>query len=165
MEYDEWRVHKFDYIGLKVDLPNGARTSPSAKGPATLAVSMHYLSPSPGVLDDAIVCVQIYITKMAANALAEKLVNIQQSNLFQESTNDQNRYWFWRYTFDDKTTRFDDKSHYTYYRRDVKIDNTQILHAYAEVLNAGPQYSQAADHAAVERILDSIELVTVTTNR
>ena len=162
MEYEQWRVHKFDYIGLTVDLPNGARTSPSAEGPATLTISMHYLSPPPGTLDDATVFVHVYVHRIAPATLIEKLGSVQESNLFKESTKEQNRYWFWRYTFNDKTTRWDEDGRYTYYRRDVKVDDAEILHAYAEVLNAGPQESQGADHAAVKRILDSIVPLNAT---
>lgn len=157
MNYDGWQVRDFQYIGLKVDLPKQADDSPSAKGAATVSFSMHYLSPPPGIVDDATVFVNIYVVRIPFAALAEKLASAQKSNLYKQSTEEENKVWIWRYAFQLTTTRWDEKGTYSYYRRDVKLNDTEILHAYAEVLNAGPQESRAADHAAVKRILDSIQ--------
>ena len=128
-------------------------------------MSMHYLSPPPGIVDDATVFVHIYVDRIPFAALAEKLASIQRSNLYKQSTEDENKYWFWRYEFQRTTTRRDEKGNYSFYRRDVKLNEDEILHAYAEVLNAGPQESRDADHAAVRRMLDSIEPLNVTTNK
>jgi hypothetical protein len=165
MNYDQWQFRTFNYIGLKVDLPTQARTSASAKGPAELSISMHYLSPPPGIVDDATVFVNIYVDRIPFVTLAEKLVNVQKSNLYKQSTEEENKVWIWRYAFHPETTRWDEKGNYTYYRRDIKLNDDEILHAYAEVLNTGPQESRDADHAAVKRILDSIQPLNITTNK
>jgi hypothetical protein len=118
---------------------------------------MHYLSSPPGVLDDATVFVHIYVDRIPFASLAEKMANIQKSNLYKTSSEENNKCWFWRYAFQPKTSRWDEKGNYSYYRRDIRLSGEEILHVHAEVLNAGPQESRDVDHATVKRILDSIE--------
>jgi hypothetical protein len=45
----------------------------------------------------------------------------------------------------------------------VKLNDIELLSAEAQVLNAGPQESRDADHAAVKRILDSIKPMNLPT--
>lgn len=157
MKYDQWQFQTFDYIGLKANLPNVACTSPSAKGEATLTISMHYLSPVPGVLDDATVFVHVYVERIPVSKMAEEL-EYQKAGRSEESK----KYWNWYYELHPIADRYE-KGQHAYYRRDVKLNEKEILHAHAEVLNAGPKESRDADHAAVKRILDSIQPLNAAT--
>lgn len=162
MAYDGWQNKTFEYIGLKVDLPEQAQTSPSAKGPATLSISMHYLSPPAGIVDDATVFVRIYVDRITLEEFAEQKSSYLRSGLYKQESEEDHKIWFWSYDIHSETSRWDGGGNYSYYRRDVKLNDKEILHVHAEVLNAGPQESQEADHAAVKRIIDSIEPLNVS---
>lgn len=158
MTYDQWKACDFTNTGLRITLPSAIDVEEGLDG-TTWGVSMglHYLSPPPGVLADATVFIHVYVKRIPNAALPERLASVQRSNLYKESSEDEKRIWFWYYDLHPETSRWDGKGKYSYYRRDVKLNEKEILHANAEVLNAGPQESQDADHAAVKRILDSIE--------
>jgi len=156
IEYSDWRVQQFSYIGLKVDLPSEASVSPSAKGPATLSIAMHYLSPPPGLLDDATVFVEIYIERITRKQVEDRKMSYLESGLYKRGHVEDHDFWFWYYDLHPETSRSDGKGSYTTYRRDVLLKGTELLHVWADVLNAGPVKSQETDHKAVERILDSI---------
>lgn len=158
--YDGWQSKSFEYIGLKVDLPDQAQVSPSAKGPATLSIAIHYLSPPLGLVDDATVFVRVYVDRITLEEFAEQKASYLRSGLYKQETDEEHKIWFWFYAFHSETSRSDGGGNYSYYRRDVKLNDKDILHVHAEVLNAGPQESRAADHAAVKRIIDSIEPLT-----
>ena len=156
-KYEHWKTCEFKYIGLRVDIPTEARTSPSAKRKPDLSITFHYIYHPFWVPLDPIVFVEIYIERIPLKKLEEELESTKRSNLFKNSSEEKNKYWFWRFTFQEKTSRWDEPGQYSYYRRDIKINDTEILHAYAEVLNTGFEGNIRADHAAVRRILDSIE--------
>ena len=155
--YDGWEMKKFDYIGLWVDFPKQAKTSPSARGVPDLTISLHFLPYPFWVPLDATVFVEIYITRMPIGKLEKEIESTKRSSLFKESPIRENRYWIWRDSLQEKISRWDEFKNYTFYRRDVRLDNGEIFHAYAEVLNGGSKESIEADHAAVRRIFNSIK--------
>jgi hypothetical protein len=159
MTYDGWQSKEFPYIGLRLDLPAQSDTAFSVQGPAKLGVSMHSLSPPPGIVDDATVFVHIYVERIPVSKMTKEL-EYQSAGRSEESK----KYWNWYYELHPTADRYD-KGQYAYYRRDVTLNDKEILHAYAEVLNAGTQESRDADHAAVKRILDSIQPLNITTNK
>lgn len=159
--YDGWQSQEFEYIGLRMDLPAGVRISPSAKGPATLSVSMHYLAPPPGLLIDSTVFVHIYVDRLTLAEFAEQKASYLRGGLYKKGSEEERKIWFWYYDLHTETTRWDGVGNYSYYRRDVKVNDKEILNVHAEVLNGGPKESQESDHAAVKRIIDSIEPLIV----
>lgn len=166
MEYDQWRLRNFTNVNLRLDLPVGVRSEEVFDGKIwILSMGFHYLSPPPGVLDDATVFVHVYVERVPITFLTEKLASVQRGNLYKESTEEERKIWHWYYNLHSDTSRWDGKGQYSYYRRDIKLSEKDILHAHAEILNAGPQESRDADHAAVKRILDSITPLNVTTNK
>ena len=150
-------MKKFKAVGLEMLLPRQAKSDESSHNPCMVIASMHYLPYPFWVPLDATVFVEIYITRMPIGKLEEEINDTKESDLFKESSSEENECWFWLFTFDEKTTRFDSEGDYTYYRRDVRLDNGEIFHAYAEVLNGGSKESIEADHAAVRRIFNSIK--------
>jgi hypothetical protein len=166
MKYDQWQFRDFTNVNLRIDLPVDVRAEEVFDGRIwVLSMGFHYLSPPPGVLDDATVFVHVYVERVPVAFLTEKMASVQRGNLYKESTEEEKKVWHWYYDLHPDTSRWDGKGQYSYYRRDVKLNNGEILHTHVEVLNAGPQERRDADHAAVKRILESIEPLNVTTNK
>lgn len=164
MTYDQWKSCDFTNTGLRITLPSAIDVEEGLDG-TTWGVSMglHYLSPPPGVLADATVFIHIYVKRLTLEQLTEKKNFYLGSGLYKRGGENDHKFWFWYYDLHPETSRWDGKS--STYRRDIKLNDKEILHTRAEVLNAGPQESQDADHAAVRRILDSIQPLSVSTNK
>ena len=155
MNYDEWQVKEFPYSGLKIDLPkNEIHISESAKGKASLLISFHAISPPPGVLDDAKILVTIQIEKIPLERLAERKADYLESGNYKEDAEYTHVFMSWYDEFHPDTSSHE-KGNYTYYRRDVKINDKEIFHAHVAVINAKVPGIEE-DHKAVKRILDSI---------
>jgi hypothetical protein len=166
MNYDQWRKREFREIGCSSEIPTetfylAESKAYKADGPS-LSIHLHSLPSREGC--DPTVLVKAHVSKMPLERLAQNRTDYLGSGLYKKDAQEGHKYWFWRYDLHLGTSRFD-LGNYSYYRRDVKLNDTEILHAYAEVLNAGPQESRDADHAAVKRMLDSIQPLNVTTNK
>jgi hypothetical protein len=116
-------------------------------------------------LDDATVFVNIHVERITLDQLTEKKNFYLGSGLYKRGDEKDHKFWLWHYDLHPEMASRDGGGQYSYYRRDVKLNDEEILHANAEVLNAGPQESRDADHAAVKRILDSIQPLNVATNK
>ncbi len=156
IRYTEWERKTFDYIGLTIELPSQAAVSPSAKGPASLSISMHYVSPPAGILADATVFVNIYVSRITIDQFAEQKTRYLGSGLYERSCESGRELGLWYHDYHQQTSRRDGNGRYSYYRRDIALNEKEMLHINAEVLNAGPEESQEGDHSAVKRIIDSI---------
>lgn len=166
MKYDQWQTRDFTNVMLRIDLPVGVKAEEVFDGKTwILSMGFHYLSPPPGILDDATVFVHVYVERITLEQFEEKKAFYLDSGLYKRGDEADHRFWFWYYDMHPTAAMYDDKGRNSSYRRDVKLSEKEILHVRAEVLNAGPQESQDADHAAVKRILDSIEPLNVTTNK
>ncbi len=154
MSYDQWRIREFVRTGVRVDLPTEGVDTDDGYGDSSPGVSIafHAIPPPPGVLDDAKFLVEVLIARIPLTELSPENRDYQTNGLKEEDK----RYWYWRFELHPETSRFDE-GRYSYYRRDVKLNDKEILHAHAEVMNAPIPGGMDKDHAAVRRILDSIK--------
>ena len=157
MIYDKWRTQSFTNILLSIDLPARVKAEEVFDGKSwILSMGFHYLSPPPWILDDATVFVHVYVSRISLDQFAEQKACYLSSGLYKRGGEEDHKFWYWYFEQHPETVCWDGKGRYSSYRRDVTVNEKEILHIDAEVLNAGPQDSQDADHAAVKRIMDSI---------
>jgi len=88
----------------------------------------HAIPQPPGVLDDDILLVQISIERITFDKMAENKASCLRSGLYQRSDDQGRRLLLWDIDVHWETSRFDD-GRYTYYNRDVKLNDKEILHA------------------------------------
>jgi len=153
MDNADWQPREFRRMGALVDLPmKGVAVGEVLDGTVpTVSMGFHAIPPPPGVLDDACVLVRVLITRIPISDLAAGSPDPEARGLRDEARG----LWHWRSALHLETSRLD-RGRYSYYRRDVRVGDKEILHACAEILNAPIQGGTESDHAAVRRMLDSI---------
>ena len=152
VSYDQWITMTFTNIALDVELPVGATISRGREGLKwVVCISFHQAPPPLAALDDDTVHVRMTAERVRNEHLSIEEMERELRGRSEESQ----QFWRWYFEFHTQTARRDD-GRVSYYRRDVRLTEEEIIHAHVEVLNVGPTEVQRADHAAVRRILDSM---------
>ena len=153
-----WRSYKFENVGVKLQAPDDIQWTERLYGEdPSLYIEFAPVVPPKGVLDDTYYLVKITITRITKKRLYEKSEEYTTSGLYERSSSIQRKRWLWGLDIHPKIEQFS-SGDFSYYRKDLLIDEDEILSAKIELTNSGLNLERREQYdKTIIRILDSIE--------
>ena len=153
-----WLSYRFENVGVRLQAPDDIHWTERLYGEdPSLYIEFAPVLPPKGVLDDTYYLVKITITRTSKKRLYEKREEYTTSGLYKRSSSMQRKRWLWGLDIHPEIEQFNHEK-FSYYRKDLLIDEDEILSAKVELTNLGPNSERREQYdRTITRILDSIE--------
>ena len=152
-----WRKYDFEWVKLRIKGPEKLYHSESKYDVPKVFMQLFPLKRPKFVIDDTIYRVKITIRRINQGILEQEKYRFQKSNLYKQSNDKKRNSFLWHFEMHEQFNCRDD-GQYSYCRKDVTVENDELLSGEVEILNAGWKGQEERGQAlkTVEIIMNSI---------